>query len=170
MKKAVAASRSRISLVRLPMWLRESFLEASKYLLHQSAYFGRWLPKRSPNGGSGREYLILDNGRETSEWVGDGGHQASPWATFHRPSMVGCGVEHGLMSFNRFSRSARDNCQGKGDENERAFHGRTPSLIVSACPVLRHWAVTKITEFSFQTRHFVSVQDLPGFAPWGAWR
>jgi hypothetical protein len=24
--------------------------------------------------------------------------------------------------------------------------------------------VTKITEFSFQTRHFVSVQDLPGFA------
>jgi hypothetical protein len=30
-------------------------------------------------------------------------------------------------------------------------------LMVPACPVLRQWAVTKITEFSFQTRHFVSV-------------
>ena len=27
------------------------------------------------------------------------------------------------MSFNRFSRSASDDCQGKGDENEGVFHG-----------------------------------------------
>ena len=32
----------------------------------------------------------------------------------------------GLMSFNRFSRSANDNREGKGDENESAFHGRIP--------------------------------------------
>ncbi len=42
--------------------------------------------------------------------------------------------------------------------------------MLSACPVLRQWAVTKITEFSFQTRHFVSVQDLPGFVLCAAWR
>jgi len=72
------------------------------------------------------------------------------------------------MSFYRFSRSASDDCEGKGDENERVFHGRLPSLTISVCPVLRWRAVTKITEFSFQTRHFVSVQDLPGFALWAS--
>jgi hypothetical protein len=89
---------------------------------------------------------------------------------FHGPSLAGGGVDYGLMSFYRFSRSASYDCEGKGDDNERVFHGRIPSLLVSACPVLRQWAVTKITEFSFQTRHFVSVQNLPGFALWGAWR
>jgi hypothetical protein len=74
------------------------------------------------------------------------------------------------MSFYRFSRSATYDCEGKGDENERVFHGRIPSLMVSVCPVLRQWAVTKITEFSFQTRHFVSIQDLPGFVLYAALR
>jgi hypothetical protein len=68
------------------------------------------------------------------------------------------------MSFYRLSRSASDDCEGKGYENERVFHGRIPSLTISPCPVLRRRAVTKITEFSFQTRHFVPVQDLPGCA------
>ena len=83
---------------------------------------------------------------------------------FHGPSLAGGGVDYGLMSFYRFSRSASDDCEGKGDENESVLHGRIPSLIISACPVLRRRAVTKITEFSFQTSHFVSVRDLPGFA------
>jgi hypothetical protein len=83
---------------------------------------------------------------------------------FHGPSLAGGGVDYGLMSFYRFSRSASDDCEGKGDENESVFHGRIPSLMIPACPVLRRRAVTKITEFSFQTRHFVSIQDLPGFA------
>ena len=89
---------------------------------------------------------------------------------FHRPSLAGGGVDYGLMSFYRFSRSATYDCEGKGDENERVFHGRIPSLMVSVCPVLRQWAVTKITEFSFQTRHFVSIQDLPGFVLYAALR
>ena len=41
-------------------------------------------------------------------------------------SEVGSGVDHGLMSFNRFSRSASDDCEGKGDENESVFHGHIP--------------------------------------------
>ena len=49
---------------------------------------------------------------------------------FHGPSLAGGGVDYGLMSFNRFSRSASYDCEGKGDENERVFHGRIPSLTV----------------------------------------
>jgi hypothetical protein len=75
---------------------------------------------------------------------------------FHGPSLAGGGVDYGLMSFYRFSRSASYDCEGKGDENERVFHGRIPSLLVSACPGWRRWAVTKITECSFQTRAFMS--------------
>jgi hypothetical protein len=30
--------------------------------------------------------------------------------------------------------------------------------------------LTGVTEWSFQTRHFMPVQDLPGFALQGAWR
>ncbi len=60
-------------------------------------------------------------------------------------SVASGGVDHGLMSFNRFSCSASDDCEGKGDENESAFHGRIPSLTISAWPIGRGWAVIKIT-------------------------
>jgi len=41
------------------------------------------------------------------------------------------------MSFYRFSRSASDDCEDKGDENETVFHSDIPSLTVSACASLR---------------------------------
>jgi hypothetical protein len=83
---------------------------------------------------------------------------------FHGPSLAGGGVDYGLMSFYRFSRSASDDCEGKGDENESVFHGRIPSLTVSACPGSGGWAVTIITKCSFQTGHFMPVRDLLGSA------
>ncbi len=55
------------------------------------------------------------------------------------------------MSFNRFSRSASDDCDDKGDENETVFHSRIPSLTVSACRGLRRWAVTVVTKCASQT-------------------
>ena len=74
-------------------------------------------------------------------------------------SVAGGGVDDGLMRFNRFNRSATDECEGKGNENESLFHSRIPSLTVSVCPGWRRVAVTKITECSFQ--------DLP-LLPFGA--
>ena len=76
-------------------------------------------------------------------------------------SVAGGGVDDGLMRFNRFNRSASDECEGKGNENESLFHSRIPSLTVSVCPGWRRVAVTKITECSFQ--------DLP-LLPFGAHR
>ena len=45
-----------------------------------------------------------------------------------RESLAGDGADYDLVSFNRLSRSASYECEGKSDENECAFHGRNPSL------------------------------------------
>ena len=50
--------------------------------------------------------------------------------TAYGRSLVGGGVDDGLMSLNHLSRSASHECESKGDDNESLFHGRIPSLTV----------------------------------------
>jgi hypothetical protein len=69
------------------------------------------------------------------------------------------------MSFNRLSRSASDDCEGEGDENERVFHGRVPLLTVSACPAGGSGAVIKIRECSFADKGHLSRAEHPRFVP-----
>ncbi len=40
--------------------------------------------------------------------------------------LTGGGIDYGLMSFNRFGRSANDDREGKGDEDDSVFHDRVP--------------------------------------------
>ena len=74
-----------------------------------------------------RKSLHRHHGDRQKNWknrVPKHGLKGGPF--FHRPSLAGGGVDYGLMSFYRFSRSASYDCEGKGDENERVFHGRIP--------------------------------------------
>jgi hypothetical protein len=72
------------------------------------------------------------------------------------------------MSFYRFSCSASNDCEDKGDENETVFHNRIPSLTVSACPGLRRWAVTKITEMLVSDEAFYVRPGTSPVLPFGA--
>jgi hypothetical protein len=72
------------------------------------------------------------------------------------------------MSFYRFSRSASDDCEDKGDENETVFHIRIPSLTISVCPGLRRWAVTKITEMLVSDTAFCVRPRTSSVLPFGA--